>query len=137
MTPPEVDALREALQSRPLPPVPVVPPAGSTRTPYRRRRAAVVRMQALPGMTAGQLRGRDPLAALTRDLVLEVYRHTATVVGLSRARARELLLDAGVYRQQVDHARGCQTFPAKLVPEVQAYVLAAGGTVVVRRVDAA
>jgi hypothetical protein len=139
VTPREVDALRETLRAHPLPPVPVLPSAGATRTPYRRRRAAALREPVLPGMSARSLRGRDPLAGLFRDnLVIEVEKHSATLVGISRTRARDLLLDAGVYRQHPDYARGgCQVFPAKLVPEVEAHVLAAGGTVVVRRLDVA
>lgn len=99
-------------------------------TPYRRRRVSALRKPPLPGMTRSGLRGRDPLAAVAHDLVLEVERGTATVVGLPRTHARALVTDSGVTRQMLDPA-GLVTFPARDVDLVLARC-GRPGTVVVR-----
>lgn len=130
MIAPEVAALREALAERELPPVPV---ARAAPTPHRRRRDAAARAVPLPGMSSRQLRGRDPLAGLADRLAVEVEGlHTARLVGVSRETGRDLLADAGL-RSMADPRTGCRLMRAADVDALVEYVLARGGTIIVRR----
>lgn len=128
MTAPDVQALRDTLQSRDLPPVPVV---REPRTPLARRRQAAYRTPPLPGLGVRELRGRDPLEGLADRLAVEVVGASACIVGVPRTAARDLALDAGL-STMFDPVLGEQVIRAAHVDRFVDHVLACGLTIVVR-----